>query len=347
MRNLAHILITAFLLATLSTGCTSDEPAPSAPSGNKVPTANAGPDQAVVDTDESGDESVTLDGSLSTDSDGTIASYVWTEGATELATGAKPTFPFPTGDHTITLTVTDNEGATDTDNVSVTVSAPGQDLWPPTNFKVAFTGDTDHGSNAQKVFELVRDEGADMMLVAGDLSYGSVSEWTSLVTNVLGPDFPVFAAVGNHDVGDWSQYQNFLQARADHVGATWYGDYGVESTVIYKNMVFVILGAGTRGSTSNQEGFLTDELLRYDNLWEIACWHKNMNAMQVGSKGNETGWGVYENARAGGALIMTGHEHSYERTHVLSDMSSQTVADNTSPYLVKPGQTFATVSGLG
>ena len=37
--------------------------------------------------------------------------------------------------------------------------------------------------------------------------------------------------------------------------------------------------------------------------------------------------GQNENARIGGALIMTGHEHSYSRSNVLSDMTTQTVAD--------------------
>jgi hypothetical protein len=167
------------------------------------------------------------------------------------------------------------------------------------------------------------------------------------VTEVLGPDFPVFAAIGNHDTGDWNEYRTFLEARADHVGATWYGDYGVESTIVYRNVVFVVLGAGTRGSVSSQEGFLADELQRYDNIWEVACWHKNMRAMQVGGKADETGWGVYENARIGGALIMTGHEHSYSRTNVLSDMTSQVVVVDASPYVIRPGETIATVSGLG
>ena len=40
------------------------------------PTADAGPDQTVSDSDKSGSELVTLDGSGSSDSDGTIVSYL-------------------------------------------------------------------------------------------------------------------------------------------------------------------------------------------------------------------------------------------------------------------------------
>ena len=91
---------------------------------NQLPTADAGPDQTVIDTDDGGDEAVTLDGSASTDSDGTIATYSWVEGVTEIATGVNPTITLSLGVHTIVLTVTDDEGATATDEVVITVNAP-------------------------------------------------------------------------------------------------------------------------------------------------------------------------------------------------------------------------------
>jgi hypothetical protein len=77
----------------------------------------------VEDEDTNGSESVGLDGSASTDPDGTISSYSWSEGGNEIATGRTPTVTLSTGTHTITLTVTDNDGETDTDTVNVTVSA--------------------------------------------------------------------------------------------------------------------------------------------------------------------------------------------------------------------------------
>ena len=87
-----------------------------------APVANAGADQAVADADGNGSESVSLNGSASTDSDGTIASYIWTEGGSQIATGATPSVTLPVGTHNITLTVTDNEGNTNTDQVTITVT---------------------------------------------------------------------------------------------------------------------------------------------------------------------------------------------------------------------------------
>ena len=358
-RKLAFALLPALAVYA---GCLSDSNAPSPdadtdgdtgtgtdpdPSENQPPMADAGPDRSVVDADGDGGEMVALDASGSHDADDAIVSFAWREGSTPLGDGPAPSVLLATGVHPITLTVTDERGAQGVDTIIVTVASIPDGPAPPANFRLAVTGDTDHGSNARRVFQLVRDEGADALLVAGDLSYAAPSLWTDLVDEVFGPDFPVFAVVGNHDTGDWSEYRAYLEARADHVGATWSGEYGVESTLEYENLFFVLLGAGTRGSTSSQESYLSQQLASHDHVWEIACWHKNMRAMQVGRKGDETGWGVYENARAGGALIFTGHEHSYERTHVLSDMTNRVIADDASPYVIRPGQTMVTVSGLG
>jgi hypothetical protein len=89
-------------------------------SGNQPPLANAGPDQTVA-ADSGGSATVTLDGSASLDPDGSIVSYSWVTGATTL-TGPNPSHDFPVGTHVVTLTVTDNGGASATDTVTITVS---------------------------------------------------------------------------------------------------------------------------------------------------------------------------------------------------------------------------------
>jgi K319L-like, PKD domain len=81
-----------------------------------------------------------------------------------------------------------------------------------------------------------------------------------------------------------------------------------------------------------------------------------MRLMQVENKTDETGWGVYEESRKGGAIVATGHDHSYARTHLLSSFQNQTVAgtgntlilatDNTTTPSDE-GRSFAFVSGLG
>lgn len=90
-----------------------------------APTANAGANQTVECAGAT--TAVNLDGSASIAGSGTINSYSWAEGATPLGTGAMLTVNLPVGVHTITLTVTDTGGGSDTDDVVVTVqdtSAP-------------------------------------------------------------------------------------------------------------------------------------------------------------------------------------------------------------------------------
>jgi len=100
------------------------------PSPNTVPVANAGPNQSVT-----AGASVTLNGSASSDSDGTIASYTWsqTAGTTvtlSSTTTAQPAFTAPSPTATTTLTfslrVTDNRGGVSAPaTVNITVNPAG------------------------------------------------------------------------------------------------------------------------------------------------------------------------------------------------------------------------------
>ncbi|ANQ52741.2 T9SS type A sorting domain-containing protein [Flammeovirga sp. MY04] len=83
--------------------------------------ANAGEDQFVSDSDGDGVETITLDGTASTDSEQTITSYEWSENGVSLASGATANVPLGVGIHTITLTVTNNLGVSSTDNVRIIV----------------------------------------------------------------------------------------------------------------------------------------------------------------------------------------------------------------------------------
>jgi hypothetical protein len=84
-----------------------------------APIANAGGDQTVECAGAT--TAVNLDGSASTAGSGSITSYAWSEGATALGTGQMLTVNLATGTHTITLTVTDSGGGSDTDDVVVSV----------------------------------------------------------------------------------------------------------------------------------------------------------------------------------------------------------------------------------
>ncbi|MBW3581534.1 MAG: S8 family serine peptidase [Euryarchaeota archaeon] len=70
------------------------------------------------------DLACSFDGSGSTDTDGTISSYAWDFGDGTTGSGATVSHTYAAGGtYTVTLTVTDDGGATDSDSKSVTVSS--------------------------------------------------------------------------------------------------------------------------------------------------------------------------------------------------------------------------------
>jgi hypothetical protein len=89
--------------------------------GNPSPVANAGPDQSADDAGGDGAESFTLDGSGSSDPNGSIVSYEWRDGPTLLGSTAFVAATLSVGVHNVILTVTDNEGETASDAVVITV----------------------------------------------------------------------------------------------------------------------------------------------------------------------------------------------------------------------------------
>jgi chitodextrinase len=101
----------------------SDEVSVVVTSVNDLPVADAGaPISATAGAN--GIAVVTLDGSASYDIDGEIVEYHWTWNSGE-AYGEIADVELAVGMYTITLTVTDNEGGMDTDNVQVAVAPYG------------------------------------------------------------------------------------------------------------------------------------------------------------------------------------------------------------------------------
>jgi PKD repeat protein len=106
------------------------------PPTNQPPVANAGSNQTVRDTDGSGSETVTLNGSASTDDNG-ITSWKWELGATNIGTTSAFSYAFPVGQHTVTLTVSDAGNLSSTDQVVITVLA---NQAPVANFSFVTNG---------------------------------------------------------------------------------------------------------------------------------------------------------------------------------------------------------------
>lgn len=240
----------------------------------------------------------------------------------------------------------------------------------PPNFKVAFFGDGWLGGDYADVLQMIRDEGADMVIHSGDIVNDDRADYPQrwydeYMIPIMDTDgtFPYFYAIGNHDDEDWLGtdehigYRELQQNRFDDLGLTYTGsaeELGAKTSFSY-NGLFVTLTApgfhwedpGSEFTGEDHEEFLEEQLRESNHLWQICSWHKLMEEMQIGGKSDEVTWGMYETCREYGALIANGHEHSYARTHILSDMSEQIVDNNVSPYELQPGQTMSWHAGTG
>ncbi|MEP1094087.1 MAG: IPT/TIG domain-containing protein [Cyclobacteriaceae bacterium] len=265
----------------------------------------------------------------------------------------------PEGATTGPVTVTVNGTAIEQQGADFIVSGIEE---TPVNYKIAFIGDSDIHSEADAVLNLIKNEGADAVVHAGDLNYDEIpSGFESHINETLGENFPYFYCVGNHDDAVWNGpngYQSLLEARFNRLGIIWSGQLGVQGAFNYKGIFFVMTAPDEFGITSATSGdHIRNELDNTNAVWRISFWHKNQRLMQIGGKSNEAGWNVYEESRKGGAIIATGHEHSYSRTHEMSDFQNQTISstentvnlmeDDASTNDFDEGRSFAFVSGLG
>jgi len=223
----------------------------------------------------------------------------------------------------------------------------------PVNLTIALFGDQGLGSNSRAVLNLILNEGAEAALHVGDFDYvNDPVGWDNQINAVLGPDFPYFSVIGNHDLPRWTGYSNLIRARYNRFGAKCWGDIGRDVVCSYKGVVFAQSGVGT--SSNFDETFLAEALEAFPSAVPICGWHKNQHNMQLGSKTDETGYGVYQTCGALGAFIVTGHEHSYSRTKSMLGYGPTPRWENvpndelTGDQLVlEDGRSAAVVAGVG
>ena len=218
----------------------------------------------------------------------------------------------------------------------------------PPDFKIAFIGDQGLEKDAEAVLRLIKSEGAQAVLHQGDFDHeDNPVAWEAQINKILGQNFPYFASPGNHDIKRWNGedgYQQYLKNRLSRLNIVWNGDLGVKSSMQYKGIFIILVSPAEMGI--GHAPYIREQLAEDKSIWSICSWHKNMHLMQVGKQGDATGWDVYEEARKGGAIIATGHDHSYGRTHLMNSFVNQTIESYSNRMIIAEGQTFAFVSGL-
>ena len=130
--NIATFAFLSWIIIFIS--CKKETPSDRGDNNNKSPIANAGSDQVItIPTD-----SVSLDGSASSDPDGIISSYLWTKISGPASFNIKSTTVIRTvvknlsvGTYQFELKVTDNDGLTARDTMSVILDAVMTTNHPP------------------------------------------------------------------------------------------------------------------------------------------------------------------------------------------------------------------------
>lgn len=180
----------------------------------------------------------------------------------------------------------------------------------------------------------------------GDLDYAdSPSQWESFVNAQVGPNYPYFYVLGNHETDNASAYRANAEARFNRLGIPWVGTLTTHCRFDWRGIRFILTTPGIGDSSAAP--YIRDQAAATTVPWVLSLFHQQMAKMQVNTKGDTTGWAVYEEARLQGVVTWNGHAHGYGRTHLLSKMDTQTVSDNTSPYTITRGASIVVQDGLG
>ncbi len=235
---------------------------------NQPPLASAGPDQTIIDADGDGVEQVTLDGSGSSDPDGIINAYVWRENGQQIASGANPVVNLNLGTHTITLEVTDNDGATAQDQVIIVIE---ESVTPSENIalnKPASVSSTDGYA------------GNGSAAVDGNLNTRWASAWTD-------NEWIAIDLQGNYQINQvrihWeTAYGQSYQIQVSDDGSSWNtvfteqsGNGGLDEFTINAQGSWIRLLGTSRGT---QWGY---------SIWEMEVLGTALNQSPVASAGSD------------------------------------------------------------
>jgi len=214
---------------------------------------------------------------------------------------------------------------------------------------VAFAGDSGIFATSNQVYDLIHNENPDIFVHLGDMDYVSDPDTFGNIMNSKFGSLPFVVSMGNHDVQTDSTTPTYIEMlrqrmiNANMKGCS--GKPGLATVCNFNGLLIISSAVGSACRINETTSFIRKSLRRNKRFtWKLCIWHKNQHQMQLGDKPDEVGWEAYEVCRKHGALILTGHNHNYARTHILSHMQNQTIALDQA---IKKGQTPLILAGLG
>jgi len=257
---------------------------------NLAPVANAGQDQTVEY-----DIEVTLDGSSSLDPDGSIAGYLWAQisGTTVTLTNAATSiasFTSPSSDATLifTLLVTDDEGATDTDTLTVNV----MDISPA----AVFFSEYIEGSSYNKAVEIFN--GTDAAIDLAEFQFWQISgggEWPEFTIDLTGT-----LATGETYVICHTQADPIMLAAADLVITLYHNGNDAQGLAQNFGGSWILIDAVGESGTDPGVGWdvagVTDGTKDHTIVRKSTVLVGNTDwASSAGTNGTDSEWIVYDN----------------------------------------------------
>jgi hypothetical protein len=242
---------------------------------------------------------------------------------------------------------------------------------------VALLADSTLNHASERVLALVAHEGADMVLHPGDIDYtGRLDLWQEQVSAALGPRFPYFFSAGNYENKDtprrknvaWQRYVAHRRQRLRDAGAMCVHESadGAQVACHWRGVSFVLSNLSNRKARlASDLQFVRTALSKLRaafprTRWTFCLWHAPFHLMQVGFRAppsvmrSEQLERAYDACRKEGAVVVSGHEHYYLRTHLVESFVQpylfqrpEGAAEQVPTLALRPGASFAVVSGLG
>ena len=233
--------------------------------GNISPVADAGEDIIVDDLDGNGMENIILNGRGSSDPDGTITNYSWSSDGLQFGWSDSLQIAVLIGEYQVILTVTDEDGATDSDTLNIIVNGIyNTELWfesecsqVGSTWELHSDATASHGEYiatpaGTELVESPSDDTADQLIITFEVEEESLYKvWGRVITPSANDDsFWV-----RMDEGSWAMWNNIPS------GTTWHWDDvhdgGADNNIVYD------LSAGEHTLTIcyREDGALLDKIL--------------------------------------------------------------------------------------
>ncbi len=196
-------------------------------------------------------------------------------------------------------------------------------------------GDFAQTANTTGVLNAIKASGSDFTMTLGDMSYGVTGEeqvWCDYVTDKVGAGYPFELLAGNHEsngingnINDFSScLPNQLPGAVGTYGRQYYIDVPAENPIVRFIMISPSLGfpggnyAYPAGSDRYKWTAQTIDGARAASIpWVVVGMHKP--CITVGKYVCDPGSDLFKLLMSKKVdLILSGHEHTYQRSHQLA-----------------------------